>query len=276
VLARCLVERGDLDAAEAVLTEVEPLLPNADAMGVNAQYLGARGALRFARGEAQPALEDFIAAGEILSSYGYVNPAAVPWRTPAAVAAHALGDGDRAARLIDEELRLAREFELPAHAGAALRVRAIVAGHDVATLDEAIVVLDGAGAPLELARALIDLGGAHRRAGRRVAAREPLRSALELAHRCGATMLERRAHDELLATGARPRRAMLTGIESLTPSERRIADLVAAGNTNRAVAETLFLTKGTVEWHLKHIYQKVDVRSRDELAAVLGEAAGGS
>jgi DNA-binding CsgD family transcriptional regulator len=64
---------------------------------------------------------------------------------------------------------------------------------------------------------------------------------------------------------------MLSGIASLTPSERRIADLIASGQTNRAVAETLFLTKSTVDWHLKHIYQKLDIHSREQLTALLAE-----
>jgi DNA-binding CsgD family transcriptional regulator len=148
-------------------------------------------------------------------------------------------------------------------------VQAILQGHEISILEQAIELLESADAPLELARALVDLGGALRRGGRRVDCREPLRRAQDLAHQCGATMLEQRARDELLSSGARPRRAMISGIEALTPSERRIADLVAQGHTNRAVAETLFLTKGTVEWHLKHIYQKLDVRSRDALTDLL-------
>jgi DNA-binding CsgD family transcriptional regulator len=59
----------------------------------------------------------------------------------------------------------------------------------------------------------------------------------------------------------------MTGVPSLTPSERRVAELAAAGHTNREIAETLFLTKNTVEWHLHHIYRKLDVNSRAGLKA---------
>jgi hypothetical protein len=76
---------------------------------------------------------------------------------------------------------------------------------------------------LELARALVDYGAALRRQKHRAAAREPLRRGLDLAQRCGATTLTRRAAEELRATGARPRRLLLTGVESLTPSELRVA-----------------------------------------------------
>jgi DNA-binding CsgD family transcriptional regulator len=269
ILAHCLVERGELDAAAGVLSEVEPRMPGADAMALNSWYFWARGGLHVARSEPEPALADYLKAGEILRSYGYINPANIPWRIPAALCARALGDGTQAERLVDDEIDLSKRFQLPAQLGSALRGQAVVRGHDLETLDRAIRMLEGARAALELARGLLDRGGILRRAGRRAESREPLRRALDLAHACGATVLEQRARDELLASGARPRRAMVSGIESLTPSERRIADLVAAGHSNRAVAETLFLTKGTVEWHLSHIYQKLDVRGREGLAELL-------
>lgn len=273
VLALCLVERGDLDAAESVLQDVEPLLPAAEARGLNAQFFGARGVVRLARGLYGDALSDLLHTGELLASYGYANPATVPWRAAAALAAFGSGDSDLASRLIDEEIALDERFGLTVQLGSALRVRAVLRDHDIEVLESSVAVLERADAPLELARALVDLGGAHRRAGRRTASREPLRRALELAHQRGATVTEQLAMDELLASGARPRRRMTAGVEALTPSERRIAELVAEGLTNRAVAEALFLTKGTVEWHLKHIYSKLDVKSRDSLASVLASAS---
>lgn len=269
IAAQCFVEKGDLDSAEAVLRDVEPHLPDVEARGIRATYVCARGLVRLARGDPEAALSDLLDVATMLETYGVINPNPVAWRVPAAVAALATGDRDRALGLVEEEIAVARDFGLTAPLGAALRVRAVFRGHDVAELEEAVEVLEGADAPLELARALFDLGGALRRAGRRVACREPLRRALDLAHQCGATALEQRVLDELHASGARPRRAMMTGVEALTPSERRIADLVAAGHTNREVAETLFLTKGTVEWHLKRVYQKLDVRSREALTALL-------
>ena len=108
-----------------------------------------------------------------------------------------------------------------------------------------------------------------RRAGQRVDSREPLRRALDIAHRCGATALERQAHDELLASGARPRSAAISGVEALTPSERRVAELVAGGHTNREIAETLFLTKNTVAWHLRGIYRKLEVDSRTAIKSLV-------
>jgi DNA-binding CsgD family transcriptional regulator len=141
----------------------------------------------------------------------------------------------------------------------------------VELLREAVAVLATSVARLEHARALADLGGAMRRAGHRSDARTPLREALTLAHQCGAHALAEQARTDLLATGARPRSLVLTGVESLTPSERRIADLAAAGNTNRAIAQALFVTMKTVEMHLANSYRKLGIHSRGELIATLAE-----
>jgi DNA-binding NarL/FixJ family response regulator len=126
------------------------------------------------------------------------------------------------------------------------------------------------GNPLERAQALSDLGTALRRAGRRVEAREPLRLAVDLAHRAGAGALEEHALAELRAAGARPRRRVLSGPGALTRSERRIAELAAAGYRNREIAEELFVTLATVEFHLANVFRKLGIRSRTQLAGALG------
>jgi len=114
-----------------------------------------------------------------------------------------------------------------------------------------------------------------RRAGQRAQAREHLRRAVELATICGAAPLAARAETELLATGARPRRIPLSGVESLTPSERRVAELAAHGPTNREIAQALFVTQRTVEVHLTSVFRKLDIRSRSQLAAALESQTGG-
>ena len=105
-----------------------------------------------------------------------------------------------------------------------------------------------------------------RRDGRRAEAREPLRIGMDGAHACGAKPLAERARTELLATGARPRRLALQGSDALTPSERRVADLASQGRTNRQIAQALFVTTATVETHLRHVFRKLDVSGRGELA----------
>ncbi len=137
--------------------------------------------------------------------------------------------------------------------------------------------IGGAAPPrLEFINALVDLGAATRRANQRTAARAPLRKGLELAERGGATALARRASEELGATGARPRRVMLSGISALTPSEHRVANLAATGLTTRQIAQALFVTPKTVEFHLRHIYRKLDIpSSRAELARAISPAPSG-
>ena len=94
---------------------------------------------------------------------------------------------------------------------------------------------------------------------------------MELAHRCGAAGLAERARTELRATGARPRRLVRTGADALTPSERRVAELAAGGRTNREIAAELYVTLATVETHLRHVFQKLDVHARTELRDALAE-----
>ena len=108
-----------------------------------------------------------------------------------------------------------------------------------------------------------------RRANRRTEARGLLREALHLAHTAGAEPLARRAEIELRATGARPRRAVLRGAESLTASEPRVAEMAATGMTNREIAQSLFVTARTVEGHLTQAFRKLDVDARDKLGAAL-------
>ena len=100
----------------------------------------------------------------------------------------------------------------------------------------------------------------------------PLQQAADLAHRGGALALYQRARTELAASGARPRRqALLSGPASLTPSERRIAELAAGGQSNREIATMLFVTPKTVEYHLRNAYRKLDIQTRGELAGALSD-----
>ncbi len=102
-------------------------------------------------------------------------------------------------------------------------------------------------------------------------AREALRAGQELAFRCGAGLLAERAHRELAATGARPRRSAAASRDDLTPSERRVSQVAADGMTNREIAQSLFVTEKTVETHLGRAFVKLGVRSRKQLADALAE-----
>ena len=131
-------------------------------------------------------------------------------------------------------------------------------------------VLERSPGALDRARALIDLGTELRRTGRRRDARESLKAGLDLAQRCEASMLEARGREELTAAGARLRRQRLSGSEALTPRERQVAQLAARGVPNRDIAQRLFITPKTVEWHLGNAYRKLELHSRGSLIGALG------
>jgi DNA-binding CsgD family transcriptional regulator len=118
----------------------------------------------------------------------------------------------------------------------------------------------------ERARTELCYGEALRRSGRRAEARDHLRAALEAFERSGAVPWADRARHELGATGETVRRRDPTVAERLTPQELQVAFAVTEGRTNREVAEALFLSPKTIEYHLHNIYRKIDVRSRTELA----------
>ena len=270
VLALCLIERGELDAAEVAL-EVPGGEERWGATFTWADVLDARGRARLARGDARGALEDFTACGERLKPLGTSHCGVVPWRPGAALAALELGELELAAELAAEEVELARSFGATRELGMALRTAGVVAGGDkgIELLREAVAVLRDSEAELELAHALSDLGGSLLAEGHRLAAREALTEALDLAHRCRADALEDVARERLVETGARPRRASARGSDALTPRERRIAALAAEGLGNREIAEALFITTKTVETHLGRAYRKLEISSRQDLPAAL-------
>ena len=164
---------------------------------------------------------------------------------------------------------------VPRALGVAKRAAGVVAGGERGELllREAIDAFEHGDAKLERARALADLGALLRRRNRRTQARELLREALDAAHRAGARPLAEQTETELRATGARPRRIVLTGLDSLTASERRIAELASQDLTNGEIAQALFITARTVEGHLTSVFRKLQLDSRSELPAALAESA---
>jgi DNA-binding NarL/FixJ family response regulator len=118
--------------------------------------------------------------------------------------------------------------------------------------------------PLEHGRALLVLGSALLRGNRRRAARDAFQSALALFEGIGAPLWAGRCRAELSRIGGRASYG-----DELTPSQRRVADLVAAGRSNPEVAQALFLSRKTVERHVSEVLRKLDVRNRTELAAKL-------
>jgi ATP/maltotriose-dependent transcriptional regulator MalT len=193
----------------------------------------------------------------------------VSWQAGAALAI-APDEPREAQRLAGSEVAESRAWGAPGALGRALRVAAVVgppgARHE--TLQESEAVLRTSAARLELAETLCELGALERRANHRTAAREPLREALTLSTRCGADGLTERVRAELLASGVHVRGGVARR-DVLTASEERIAGMAANGQSNREIAQALFVTLKTVETHLSHCYAKLGVRSRRELTSAL-------
>jgi DNA-binding CsgD family transcriptional regulator len=271
-LVQVLIERGELGEAEACLA----------ASGVDADARDAlfhcglrfqRGRSRSAQGRPQDGLADLLACGRWLDRWGSLNPSMWPWRSEAALALGALGRREEAQSSAAEEVVLAGSLGQPRTLGMALRAAGLVAGGDegLELLREASDVLESSPARLEHARAMVDLGGAMRRRGRPRDARQPLREGLDLATRCDATALMRRARQELLAAGGRPRRPRITGAMALTPSERRVAEMAIEGRSNPEIAQALFVSLKTIETHLTRAYDKLDITRRSELVSAFSQ-----
>jgi DNA-binding CsgD family transcriptional regulator len=123
----------------------------------------------------------------------------------------------------------------------------------------------------ETARTQLAFGARLRRAGRRIAAREQVRAAHTTFEQLGAAPWAELARTELAATGETARRREAATLDELTPQELKVALLLADGKTTREAAAALFLSPKTIEYHLRNAYRKLNVRSREELAAAVAE-----
>jgi DNA-binding CsgD family transcriptional regulator len=261
------IERGRLDAAVSVAERHGDGLGGDHALAD--EYLTARGRLRLARGDVREGLADLLRCGELLEKYQVERTA--PWRADAAAALAELGDEERAERLAREAIASARDFGATCRLAHALRVGGRVIGADegMALMDEAVALTENSPARLESAYALADLGVELIERRRKREGREALRLALDRSLKCDATALSERIRGDLGAGGGRPPRLELTGVDALTPAERRVCDLAAGELTNRQIAQTLFVTEKTIELHLTNAYRKLGIRSRFQLAGVI-------
>jgi DNA-binding CsgD family transcriptional regulator len=266
-LVNVLLARGKATEAGDVFAEVRP----EPAATGQIRYLQTRARIRAASDRPEDALEDLLACERLEREWEIGTPAFSTWRTDAAPLLASLDRLDEARVLANQELQRCRAFGAQAPLGASLRTLGVIERGDagIELLEGAVGHLERSPARLEHALALVELGAAIRRAGRRADAREPLRKALELARVCGADAIAARAHDELVTAGARPRRDPTESRSNLTASEGRVAGLAAEGMTNREIAQALFVTENTIETHLRSVFRKLEIRSRSQLARVL-------
>jgi DNA-binding CsgD family transcriptional regulator len=269
-LGEVLIEQGELGEAAELLEGAD--LGNMLGTRPEARFLNTRARSHLARGDRVAAIAD-LRTCQAQESFGFRNPNVLAWRSTLALALPATAHAE-ALDLLDLELGQARKIGQPRAIGVALRARGLLSTGEaqLSLFTEAVAVLEACPSQLELAHALTDLGAALRRASRRNEARHLLARALDLAAGCGARALAARAREELVITGARPRRERLHGVQALTASERRVAQLAATGMTNRDIAQTLFVTSKAVAQHLTHVYQKLNITGREQLPSALAEA----
>ncbi len=182
----------------------------------------------------------------------------------------------------DDAQRVAAQFSAAAEAkgqpwsqARALRAQGMLASEDgfAAVFERAISLHEQTPDAFEAARTRLAFGQRLRRARNRMLAREQLRAAVDDFDRIGARPWADRARAELAATGETNRRRDAAGIDDLTPQELQVALLLTSGKTTRETAAALFLSPKTVEYHLRHVYQRLEIHSREELAARLGRPA---
>ena len=259
-LALALMEQGDLDGAARALDDsgFDLGLPTVS-QSIHAAY--ACGRLLHLQGRPEAALEVLRSQGDPGRAENHLpHP---PWRLEAASCCLDLGDPDRAAVLVKDHAVHADRWGTTAALGATRRLEALTVNGParLAGLAAADAQLARSPARLDRARCQLDLGMALRASGQLEEARTSLRAAYDGAGHCGSAVLAEQARTELLASGARPRRQQLTGLQALTASERRVCDLAADGLTNTQIAQRLFVTRSTVEKHLGHAYDKLGVTS---------------
>jgi DNA-binding CsgD family transcriptional regulator len=170
-----------------------------------------------------------------------------------------------ARRLVERSDALGLPFAMGVHRSALARLTGELADHE-----RAVAALAGSPYRWHAARAQLEYGAALRRAGQRVEAREELRLALDYCEASGAALLAERARNELRVSGARLRDVSeLSGVDALTPAEEWIARLAGDGMSNKEIAQHLFVTVGTVQTTLVHVYRKLGIAGRTEIAAAM-------
>ena len=218
------------------------------------------GDLAAVRVDVQPLIED---------EEGGVPMRALSWkpllaRTLARQVTDGRGAGAEADALAAEQLEWAQGWNRPIVLGIAQRAVALVAGADrrAELMAEAVETLAGSPLRTEEGRARAELGIALLRSGKRRDGQAELEMALEITSATGDRGLAERIASELEIAGAAPKRL---SFDEMTASERRVAELAAAGKTNREIAAELFVTPKTVENHLTRVYAKLGVSSRGAL-----------
>jgi DNA-binding CsgD family transcriptional regulator len=272
--ARVAALRGDLAAATRSIDEGLELARRSgtNASGGAGVFAVVLGLIELSRGEPARACEHLAPLFDHHVAQGFVAASYFRFLGLEIEALVATGQLEQAGARLEAWEERCRILPAPLPLAMAARCRALLeAAHArperaLASVAEALEHHARVPVPFERAKTLLVKGAIERRVNERRAGRATLNEALEAFERLGAPLWAAKAREELARIGGR-RTAGAT--DRLTPTEERVAELVAAGRTNREVADTLFVSVKTVEANLSRIYRKLDVRSRTELGARL-------
>lgn len=270
----CRLARGELSEARAAAERLGPYLDRPGLIGATAHF--GRGELCAAVNEVELAATHFARIPRLLGR-GEDDPSVLPWRTAAALTAVRLGHRVEGTALAREHLSLAGVTGAAYPIALGLRTLATVDARADRTsvLRQALDELDGTPGARLAAQIQTDLAGLLLLASRPERAKESLALLREAERYAGSESLWPllgRIRRLLGRLGEQPQPVLGETLASLTAAEQRVARLAASGLTNREIAGQLVVTVKAVEWHLSHVYRKLDIPSRGSLAAALGPA----
>lgn len=269
MLARLEAACGDADAARAHADAAGRSDLNSGLRAATAHAEAALGLLELGKGNYPEAIGHFQQARLLAEAGGIGEPNLLALHGDLAEALARHGDREGATAVVSELRRLAESMGRQSARAAGLRCQGLMAPEEgfVAVFEEALSIHLGLPTPFELARTELCYGERLRRARSRVEARQHLRHALTIFDVLGAEPWAERCRAELASSGETVDRS--GPVRRLTPQERQVANIVAAGATNREAAASLFVNLKTIEFHLGNVYRKLGVRSRTELANAL-------
>jgi DNA-binding CsgD family transcriptional regulator len=258
------------DLFDAHVREARALADETGAGLVEIWCLNALGEHELALGHADQAARFFDDQATAVLARGIGDPDVSPEPELIELALRLGRPDDAAVRMAPYEA-LARSKGQPWSLARSARCRGLLAPEDEIDhhFAEALTWHERTPDCFEAARTRLAYGSRLRRARRRVRAREELRAAIDLFDRLSARPWSEMAQRELAATGETARRRNPSTQQQLTPQELRIALLLAEGRTTREAASALFLSPKTIEYHLRSVYRKLGITSRDELTAAM-------
>jgi DNA-binding CsgD family transcriptional regulator len=268
-LALVRAHLGEADEARDCATEALTICERTGNVPLTTSVLSVLGFIALSAGDNQAAHDHLERVARMTAAVGLGEPSVVKFLPDEIETLAALGEVGLAhtytRQLQDAGASRGRAWAL----AAAARCRAHLAGIEgdyegaQTACKEALMEHARLPMPFELGRTLLVKGMIERRAKSKSAAGESLAQALSIFEQLGAELWAGKARRELSTISARPL------ADGLTETQRRVAALVARGQTNREIAAAMFVTQNTVQTHIRHIFQKLGVRSRTQLAAHL-------